>query len=41
MSNPYGDGNAAETIKQVLTTVNLDRLLVKQPAPLPDFGASF
>jgi UDP-hydrolysing UDP-N-acetyl-D-glucosamine 2-epimerase len=41
MSNPYGEGNAAETIKQVLTTINLDRLLVKQPAPLPDFDASF
>ena len=35
MENPYGDGTAAETIARVLTTVPLDGLLIKQPAPLP------
>ena len=34
MTNPYGSGTAAATIAQVLTTVELDGLLVKQPAPL-------
>ena len=36
MANPYGDGTAAETIARVLASVPLDRLLIKQPAPLPD-----
>ncbi len=36
MANPYGDGSAAKTIAQILTTVDLERLLVKQPALLPD-----
>jgi len=36
MSNPYGDGTAASTIVRVLTTVPLDGLLTKQPAPLPE-----
>jgi UDP-N-acetylglucosamine 2-epimerase (non-hydrolysing)/GDP/UDP-N,N'-diacetylbacillosamine 2-epimerase (hydrolysing) len=36
MKNPYGDGTAAVTIARVLTTAPLDRLLVKQPAPLPE-----
>jgi len=36
MSNPYGDGTAAKTIASVLATVPLDRLLIKQPAPLPE-----
>jgi UDP-N-acetylglucosamine 2-epimerase (non-hydrolysing)/GDP/UDP-N,N'-diacetylbacillosamine 2-epimerase (hydrolysing) len=36
MTNPYGGGNAAQTIARVLTTVDLGRLLVKQPALLPD-----
>jgi hypothetical protein len=36
MENPYGDGTAAVTIARILTTAPLDRLLVKQPAPLPD-----
>jgi UDP-hydrolysing UDP-N-acetyl-D-glucosamine 2-epimerase len=36
MSNPYGDGTAAVTIARVLTTAPLDRLLVKQPVPLPE-----
>jgi UDP-N-acetylglucosamine 2-epimerase (non-hydrolysing)/GDP/UDP-N,N'-diacetylbacillosamine 2-epimerase (hydrolysing) len=35
MANPYGDGTAALTIARVLTTVPLDGLLIKQPAPLP------
>ena len=35
MTNPYGSGTAAATIAEVLTTVELDGLLVKQPAPLP------
>jgi UDP-hydrolysing UDP-N-acetyl-D-glucosamine 2-epimerase len=30
MTNPYGDGHAAETIVQVLTTASLERLLVKR-----------
>jgi UDP-N-acetylglucosamine 2-epimerase (non-hydrolysing)/GDP/UDP-N,N'-diacetylbacillosamine 2-epimerase (hydrolysing) len=34
MSNPYGDGTAAKTITRVLTTVPLEGLLIKQPAPL-------
>ena len=35
MANPYGDGTAAATIARVLTTVPLEGLLVKQPAPVP------
>jgi UDP-hydrolysing UDP-N-acetyl-D-glucosamine 2-epimerase len=35
MANPYGSGTAAATIAQVLTTIELDGLLIKQPAPLP------
>jgi len=34
MDNPYGNGTAAQTIAHVLTTVELDGLLIKQPAPL-------
>jgi UDP-N-acetylglucosamine 2-epimerase (non-hydrolysing)/GDP/UDP-N,N'-diacetylbacillosamine 2-epimerase (hydrolysing) len=34
MGNPYGDGNAAKKIADVLATVNLDELLVKKPTPL-------
>jgi UDP-hydrolysing UDP-N-acetyl-D-glucosamine 2-epimerase len=34
MTNPYGNGTAARTIAHVLTTVSLDGLLIKQPAPL-------
>ncbi len=33
--NPYGNGTAATTIARVLTTVDLDSLLIKQPMPLP------
>jgi len=35
MINPYGAGTAAVMIAQVLTTVELDGLLVKQPQVLP------
>jgi UDP-N-acetylglucosamine 2-epimerase (non-hydrolysing)/GDP/UDP-N,N'-diacetylbacillosamine 2-epimerase (hydrolysing) len=35
MENPYGMGTAATTIVGVLTTVELDGLLIKQPAALP------
>jgi UDP-N-acetylglucosamine 2-epimerase (non-hydrolysing)/GDP/UDP-N,N'-diacetylbacillosamine 2-epimerase (hydrolysing) len=35
MTNPYGDGTAAKTIVRVLASVPLDRLLIKQPSPLP------
>lgn len=35
MTNPYGTGNASETIVRVLTTVPLsERLLIKQASPL-------
>ena len=36
MVNPYGDGTAAVTIARILAAAPLDRLLVKQPTPLPD-----
>ncbi len=36
MANPYGSGTAAATIAHVLTTVPLDALLIKQPAPLAE-----
>jgi UDP-hydrolysing UDP-N-acetyl-D-glucosamine 2-epimerase len=35
MTNPYGDGYAAERIVQVLTTTPLDHLLIKAPVPVP------
>jgi UDP-N-acetylglucosamine 2-epimerase (non-hydrolysing)/GDP/UDP-N,N'-diacetylbacillosamine 2-epimerase (hydrolysing) len=35
MTNPYGDGSAAKTIAHVLTTVQLEGLLIKQPMALP------
>lgn len=34
MVNPYGNGTAAQTIVRVLTSVSLDGILIKQPAPL-------
>ena len=34
MSNPYGNGTAAETIVRVLTTVSVERLLIKAPVPV-------
>ena len=41
MENPYGNGNASETIVRVLTTVPLsEQLLIKQAAPLPSHPAS-
>ena len=36
MANPYGNGTAAETITRVLTTIPIEGLLIKQPAPLPN-----
>ena len=36
MSNPYGNGTAAKTIAHILTTVPLEGLLIKPPAPLPE-----
>jgi UDP-N-acetylglucosamine 2-epimerase (non-hydrolysing)/GDP/UDP-N,N'-diacetylbacillosamine 2-epimerase (hydrolysing) len=35
MENPYGNGTAASTIAQVLATVVLDGLLIKEPQALP------
>lgn len=34
MTNPYGNGYAAEMIAETLASVPLERLLVKQPTPL-------
>jgi UDP-N-acetylglucosamine 2-epimerase (non-hydrolysing)/GDP/UDP-N,N'-diacetylbacillosamine 2-epimerase (hydrolysing) len=34
MRNPYGDGDAAKTIAHILTTVPVEGLLIKPPAPL-------
>lgn len=36
MTNPYGNGTAAETIVRVLANAPLDRLLIKQPMLVPD-----
>ncbi len=36
MANPYGDGTAATTIANVLATVPLQGLLIKQPVPIPE-----
>jgi UDP-hydrolysing UDP-N-acetyl-D-glucosamine 2-epimerase len=35
VTNPYGEGTGAQVIASVLSSVLLDGLLVKQPAPLP------
>jgi UDP-hydrolysing UDP-N-acetyl-D-glucosamine 2-epimerase len=35
MTNPYGNGTAAKTIAQVLITVPLEGLLIKQPTSIP------
>jgi UDP-N-acetylglucosamine 2-epimerase (non-hydrolysing)/GDP/UDP-N,N'-diacetylbacillosamine 2-epimerase (hydrolysing) len=35
MTNPYGNGAAAQTIARVLAETPLERLLIKNPAPLP------
>jgi UDP-N-acetylglucosamine 2-epimerase (non-hydrolysing)/GDP/UDP-N,N'-diacetylbacillosamine 2-epimerase (hydrolysing) len=40
MANHYGDGTAAVRIANVLATVPLDGLLIKQPAPVPT-GSEF
>jgi len=34
MTNPYGDGTAAQIIARVLAAVSLDRLLIKEPPSL-------
>ncbi len=34
VTNPYGEGTASETIVDVLVNAPLDRLLIKQPAPV-------
>jgi UDP-hydrolysing UDP-N-acetyl-D-glucosamine 2-epimerase len=36
MENPYGNGTAARTIAQVLTSVPLHGLLIKRPVPVPE-----
>jgi UDP-hydrolysing UDP-N-acetyl-D-glucosamine 2-epimerase len=36
MANPYGEGTAAVTIAQVLTSVSLQGLLMKAPVPVSD-----
>jgi UDP-N-acetylglucosamine 2-epimerase (non-hydrolysing)/GDP/UDP-N,N'-diacetylbacillosamine 2-epimerase (hydrolysing) len=38
MTNPYGDGDAARIIASLLSSVPLDGLLIKQPAPLQKFA---
>ena len=38
MTNPYGEGVAAEIIASVLCSVPMDELLIKQPAPLNPFA---
>jgi UDP-N-acetylglucosamine 2-epimerase (non-hydrolysing)/GDP/UDP-N,N'-diacetylbacillosamine 2-epimerase (hydrolysing) len=40
MTNPYGDGTAAQTIARVLAAVSLDGLLIKQPVPIPSIFES-
>ena len=35
MTNPYGNGTAAQTIARVLAEVPLEGLLIKKPTPLP------
>jgi len=42
MSNPYGDGHAAEKIVEILSSIELgERLLVKRALPLADEGFRF
>jgi UDP-hydrolysing UDP-N-acetyl-D-glucosamine 2-epimerase len=36
MTNPYGDGHAAERIVEVLANLDIERLLMKAPVLLPD-----
>ena len=40
ISNPYGDGTAAQIIARVLASVPLERLLIKEPVPLPSYTES-
>jgi len=35
MTNPYGDGHAAERIVEVLTVTPLEGILIKAPVPIP------
>jgi UDP-hydrolysing UDP-N-acetyl-D-glucosamine 2-epimerase len=36
MTNPYGDGRAAQRIVRVIAEADLSKLLVKAPVPVPD-----
>lgn len=38
MTNPYGDGHAAEKIAQVLADVDIEKLLIKAPVPIPGYA---
>ena len=38
MTNLYGDGHSAERTAEVLATVPLNDILIKQPTPLPDLA---
>jgi UDP-hydrolysing UDP-N-acetyl-D-glucosamine 2-epimerase len=40
MTNPYGDGTAAQMIASVLSSISLEELLIKQPVPMPMFSES-
>ncbi len=40
MTNPYGEGTAAQMIASVLSSVPLEGLLIKQPVPLPSSAES-
>jgi len=40
MSNPYGSGTASNMIANILATVSLENLLIKQPAPFSSKGVS-
>lgn len=40
MVNPYGDGNAAAKIADVLEAVNMDGILIKAPVPVEQAAAS-
>jgi UDP-hydrolysing UDP-N-acetyl-D-glucosamine 2-epimerase len=40
MTNPYGSGTASNMIANILATVSLENLLIKQPAPFSSEGVS-
>jgi len=40
MTNPYGSGTASNMIANILATVSLENLLIKQPAPFSSKGVS-